>query len=322
MPFDFINVYRSLKERFESGDEPSQKDRAIGLIPSTVVMISGCRDSQTSADVCNVEQFCLPDTAGKAGGAFTSALLRVLYHDEQTPESDMSYIQVLEGIRDQLDDDYTQVPQLSSSRPSDLDSPFVLAEGEGTRQALLIGINYAGHNPGELSGCHNDVMNIKKYIMEVHGFEEDNIVVLMDDGEHVEPTGENILRELSRLAGESESGDSVFVHYSGHGASVKDDDDGEEADGMDECLCPIDYAENGVIRDDSLYSSLIATMNSGVYVTCLMDCCHSGSILDLPYMYKPDGSTGGQLVENPKFRFDKLFQLFGNIASDFLDILQ
>ena len=37
----------------------------------------------------------------------------------------------------------------------------------------------AGDNPGELSGCWNDVLNMKKYIMDVHGFEEDNIVILM-----------------------------------------------------------------------------------------------------------------------------------------------
>jgi hypothetical protein len=30
----------------------------------------------------------------------------------------------------------------------------------GTRRALLIGINYIGHEQGVLSGCHNDVMNM------------------------------------------------------------------------------------------------------------------------------------------------------------------
>ena len=53
---------------------------------------------------------------------------------------------------------------------------------------VLVGINYVGDSPGELSGCWNDVLNMKKYIMDVHGFEEDNIVVLMDDGNHTEPT--------------------------------------------------------------------------------------------------------------------------------------
>ena len=40
-----------------------------------VFMISGCEDSQTSADVSNVSSFQLPDPKGRAGGACTSALL-------------------------------------------------------------------------------------------------------------------------------------------------------------------------------------------------------------------------------------------------------
>jgi metacaspase-1 len=30
------------------------------------------------------------------------------------------------------------------------------------------------------------------------------------------------------------------MHYSGHGTQIPDDD-GDEADGMDEALCPVDY---------------------------------------------------------------------------------
>lgn len=45
-------------------------------IKATVLMISGCQDSQTSADVSNVSSFTLPDPNGRAGGACTSALLQ------------------------------------------------------------------------------------------------------------------------------------------------------------------------------------------------------------------------------------------------------
>jgi hypothetical protein len=73
----------------------------------------------------------------------------------------------------------------------------------------------AGDNPGELSGCHNDVLNMKKYIMDVHGFEEDNIVVLMDDGEHTEPTHHNIMNAYKKVIADAEDGDAIFLHYSG-----------------------------------------------------------------------------------------------------------
>ena len=46
------------------------------LIPANVRMISGCRDSQTSADVGHVGAFQLPDPAGRAGGAASLSAAR------------------------------------------------------------------------------------------------------------------------------------------------------------------------------------------------------------------------------------------------------
>ena len=51
--------------------------------------------------------------------------------------------------------------------------------------------------------------------MDVHGFEEDNIHLLLDDGEHESPTKENILNAYKKIVAESEAGDAVFLHYSG-----------------------------------------------------------------------------------------------------------
>ena len=51
--------------------------------------------------------------------------------------------------------------------------------------------------------------------MDVHGFEEDNIQILMDDGEHTSPTKDNILAAYRKVVAESEAGDAVFLHYSG-----------------------------------------------------------------------------------------------------------
>jgi len=50
-------------------------EKAEQVIPADVRMISGCHDKQTSADVQNVTSFQLPDPAGCAGGACTSAIL-------------------------------------------------------------------------------------------------------------------------------------------------------------------------------------------------------------------------------------------------------
>lgn len=57
--------------------QQQQKARyGAGDIQATVLMISGCQDAQTSADVSNVSSFTLPDPNGRAGGACTSALLQ------------------------------------------------------------------------------------------------------------------------------------------------------------------------------------------------------------------------------------------------------
>ena len=56
---------------------------------------------------------------------------------------------------------------------------------------------------------------MSEYIQEVHGFEKDNITILMDDGVHTEPTKENILAAYEKLVSESEDGDVVFCHFSG-----------------------------------------------------------------------------------------------------------
>jgi hypothetical protein len=51
--------------------------------------------------------------------------------------------------------------------------------------------------------------------MKVHGFDEDNITVLMDDGNHPSPTKKNILAAYKKVVAESEAGDAIFLHYSG-----------------------------------------------------------------------------------------------------------
>jgi len=282
-------------------------------------MISGCQDAQTSADVSNVTSFQLPDPAGRAGGACTSTLLKILYADERVPEDDLSFTEVMDQMREHLAaDGYTQVPQLSSMNPIDVNNKFDLVpdEATGTRRAVMIGINYVGDSPGELSGCWNDVLNMKKYIMDVHGFEEENIAILMDDGEHTEPTARNILGAYRRVVSEAEAGDAVFLHYSGHGTKLADDNN-EEADGYDEALVPRDFQAEGMIRDDDLYDILVKELPMGVHMVSLMDCCHSGSIMDLPYIFKGDG-TQTEMTLDPELNLDGFIEQITGKLMEFL----
>lgn len=290
-------------------------DKAEAAIPAEIRMISGCRDEQTSADVSNVSSFKLPDPAGRAGGACTSALLNIMYKDKHAPDDDISFQDVLLKMRDILSSkNFTQIPQLSSSRPMDISTKFDISQPDfnGTKRAVMIGINYIGQD-GELRGCHNDVLNMKEYLMDVHGFEESNMNILLDDGVHTDPTKDNIMTAFREIVQQSEDGDVVYIHYSGHGASVRDDD-GDEADGMDETLVPVDYNKSGLIRDDDLLTNLVVPMKKGVFVTAIMDCCHSGTILDLPFNFKADGEMD-HMVADENYDFDPLTAILGQLAA-------
>jgi len=89
----------------------------------------------------------------------------------------------------------------------------------------------------------------------------------------------------------------LILHYSGHGGSIKDTD-GDEEDGMDETLCPVDYKDAGMIVDDEVHAVLVRGLKKGVRLTAIMDCCHSESMLDLPYIYNVNGDL--EIVENTK----------------------
>lgn len=264
--------------------------QAESAIPCEFRMISGCEDRQTSADVSNVSSFQLPDPAGRAGGACTSTLLNVLYENKEAPMEELSFKDVLIRMRVILrSKGFEQIPQLSSSRNLDVDTKFDITPDDfnGTKRAVMIGINYVGMD-GELAGCHNDVLNMKEYLMDVHGFEDHNMTILMDDGVHPDPTRSNIMYAYQRIVELSEPGDVVYLHYSGHGGKLRDDGYDEE-DGYDETLIPLDYDINGQIRDDDVKRVLVVPMKAGVFVTSVMDCCHSGTVCDLPYNFKADG---------------------------------
>jgi len=160
----------------------------------------------------------------------------------------------------------------------------------GKRRALLIGINYTGSKQ-ELRGCVNDVKNLKAFLVTRHFRDTPEFMrTLTDDQTNADlrPTKANLLKGFDWLVNGAEAGDHLFFHYSGHGSQVKDTS-GDEEDGFDETLVPVDYASAGQIVDDIIHDKLVAPLKKGVRLTAIFDCCHSGTVLDLPFVYKASG---------------------------------
>lgn len=57
----------------------------------------------------------------------------------------------------------------------------------------------------------------------------------------------------------AKAGDSLFMHYSGHGGSVKDNT-GDEEDNKDETMIPVDYMKSGQIKDDEILKEVCACL--------------------------------------------------------------
>jgi hypothetical protein len=86
-----------------AGDEVYQRNLRTKTSPADVIMWSGSKDDQTSADAA---------IAGQATGAMSYAFISALKKNPQ-----QSYVQLLNSIRAELEGKYDQKPQLSCSHP-------------------------------------------------------------------------------------------------------------------------------------------------------------------------------------------------------------
>lgn len=162
------------------------------------------------------------------------------------------------------------------------------------KAAVLIGINYKNSNC-ELRGCENDIHDLKNILVNVFKFKPENILVLLESmGGNKIPTAQNIVKAIDWLVQKNNEGfNNLWFQYSGHGTYVKDEN-GDEIDGRDEAIVTSDQQ---LITDDFLFERLINKIQDGTKMMAIMDCCHSGSILDLHYKYC--GGSSNQNI-NPR----------------------
>ncbi len=137
----------------------------------------------------------------------------------------------------------------------------------GMRIALCVGINEYPDPAHRLAGCVADAQMWARSLGR-HGFSAS----LLLDGQ---ATRAAIDRNLRELVSNSRAGDVIVFQYAGHGTYVSDLN-GDEEDGNDEALCPVDFANGALYIDDDI-AEVLAQVPDGVNLTCFMDCCHSGS---------------------------------------------
>lgn len=85
-------------------------------------------------------------------------------------------------------------------------------------------------------------------------------------------------------------GDSLVFHFSGHGSQQRNYT-GDEIDGYDETLCPLDFETQGMIVDDEINATMVKPLPHGVRLHAIIDACHSGTMLDLPFLCRMDRYT-------------------------------
>ncbi|KAJ7155029.1 caspase domain-containing protein [Mycena filopes] len=173
---------------------------------------------------------------------------------------------------------------------------FLYSKCTGRRRALCIGVNYTGQSHA-LRGCINDAKHVFSFLVRHAGYKPEDIVVLTDDSPHARglPTRKNIIDAMQWLVRGARMHDALFIHYSGHGGQTPDRD-GDEVDGYDEVIYPMDYKRNGHIVDDQMHDIMVKPLPTGCRLTALFDSCHSGTALDLPFIYDHHGRLKGQHV--------------------------
>ncbi len=154
-----------------------------------------------------------------------------------------------------------------------------------TKRALLVGISDYGNameDPNKwanISGA-NDIKLLSPLFSE-HGY---TVTSLVD----AQATHAEITKALEKLAKDSKKGDRVYIHFSMHGQPFEDLN-GDEEDGWDEALIPVDaemlYAEgvyegkNHLLDDEleSYFNEIRNKLGSEGQLIVILDACHSGT---------------------------------------------
>lgn len=160
-------------------------------------------------------------------------------------------------------------------------SSFVIAQ---RKRAFLVGISHydtalTGYQWNNINGVED--INLLRPLLKEQGFTS---TALLDD----QATYGNITNQLKEFIDITKKGDIVYLHFSTHGQPVEDLN-GDEDDGWDEAIVPIDayklykkgvYEGQKHLIDDQLnkfIKRLREKMGPKGFLYVVIDACHAGT---------------------------------------------
>ncbi|OCH94002.1 peptidase C14 [Obba rivulosa] len=184
------------------------------------------------------------------------------------------------------------------------------------KKALIIGIGYSNTTAelkeeyAPLLSPHKDARDFKQLLIDIYGYNEGDIVLMLDDGsDHaIRPTRKNMEFQLRALVRGAQAGDVSVLWFSGHSEQIPNKTNSER-DGYDEALLPVDHNGKDVdhlILDNLLRKILVNPLPVGVRLMTFFDTCHSGTMLDLPH-YKCNKIPRSKCVDEIKWKNMKYF---------------
>ena len=152
------------------------------------------------------------------------------------------------------------------------------------KRAFMVGISHydtalTGYQWNNINGVED--INLLSPILKKQGF---YLTTILDE----QATYQNITNQLSNFTNQTKKGDIVYLHFSAHGQPVEDLN-GDEEDGWDEAIVPIDAYKNykkGLyegkkhLLDDQLNTyikKLRTKIGATGFLYVVIDACHAGT---------------------------------------------
>lgn len=152
------------------------------------------------------------------------------------------------------------------------------------RRAFLVGISHydtalTGYQWNNINGVED--INLLSPALKNQGF---TTIILLD----AQATFENIVSQIAQFTNKTKKGDIVYLHFSTHGQPIEDLN-GDEEDGWDESIIPIDaykiyrkgVYEGGKHLTDDILNKYVKKLREKIgptgFLYVVIDACHAGT---------------------------------------------